>query len=128
MMPSRACGIWPSIYIVNDRLRDARRKLGVSSSREVARLLGRTECGTSKLRVPDGLEVSTATVDTAGRPSPGRWHRGDRPLFRLGGGMLVVFAAMPLPGFHADDSHLSPDPVPATAMAAIAVAKVSAMA
>ena len=72
--------------------------------------------------------VSTATVDTAERPSPGRWHRGDRPLFRLGRGMLVIFAAMPLPGFHADDSHLSPDPVPAAATAAIAAAKVSAMA
>jgi hypothetical protein len=42
--------------------------------------------------------------------------------------MLVIFAVMPLPGFHAEDSPPSPDPVPAAATAAIAAAKVSAMA
>lgn len=32
-----------SVHTVNDRLREARRKLGVSSSREAARLLGQAE-------------------------------------------------------------------------------------
>lgn len=44
-----------SVHTVGDRLRDARCKPGVSSSREAARLLGRAECGTPKLRMPDGL-------------------------------------------------------------------------
>jgi DNA-binding CsgD family transcriptional regulator len=40
---SVACELGLSVHTVNDRLRDARRKLGVSSSREAARLLAEAE-------------------------------------------------------------------------------------
>ena len=38
-----------SVHTINDRLRDARRKLGVSSSREAARMLGQAETATPQL-------------------------------------------------------------------------------
>lgn len=117
-----------SAHTVNDRLRDARRKLGVSSSREAARLLHRAEGGTPEILAPPELGIAPATSVGADRPLPGRWRSGDRPLFWLGGGMLimsfVILAAMLSPGFHVAESPrplpvATPAPAPAMSMAAV---------
>jgi DNA-binding CsgD family transcriptional regulator len=48
-----------SVHVINERLRDARRKLGVTSSREAARLLGELEQESPKLFVDkiSGVDV-----------------------------------------------------------------------
>jgi DNA-binding CsgD family transcriptional regulator len=127
-----------SVHTVNDRLRDARRKLGVSSSREAARLLNRAEGGTPQIPpeilAPTGLGIATEQPADADRPAPGRWRSGDRPLFWLGGGMLImsfiILAAMLSPGFHGADgpraiSAPAATQAPAPAMSAAAVSAMS---
>lgn len=57
-----------SIHTVNERLRDARRKLGASSSREAARLLREQEGGAPDLSVPHQMRAATAAG--AGQPDP----------------------------------------------------------
>ncbi|MGC1469074.1 MAG: helix-turn-helix transcriptional regulator [Sphingorhabdus sp.] len=54
-----------SAYVANERLRDARRKLGVTSSREAARILAQHESGATKFSVdmfsgiaPDGPDAA----------------------------------------------------------------------
>lgn len=46
-----------SVHTINDRLRDARRKLGVSSSREAARRLAEMDGGTPIMSAPKKLGV-----------------------------------------------------------------------
>jgi len=119
-----------SVHTVNDRLRDARRKLGVSSSREAARLLSRAEGGTPEILAPTELGIAPPLPSDTDRPPPGRWRSGDRPLFWLGGGMLImsfiILAAMLSPGFHDADGPraqpiLNASQAPAPAMSAAAV-------
>lgn len=57
-----------SLHTVNERLRLSRRKLGVTSSREAARLLGAYEAGRPNFSGPKEIGVETA--------SPGRSDRG----------------------------------------------------
>lgn len=74
-----------SVHTVRERLRDARRKLGVSSSREAARRLGAAEMHTPQL-VGDpksGVAGDEGGMDTI---PAGRGHS----LAWLGGGMLVM--------------------------------------
>lgn len=52
-----------SVAAINERLRDARRKTGVGSSRELARLIKRQESGDEK----SDLEVSSAAVESKGQ-------------------------------------------------------------
>lgn len=65
---SVACELGLSVHTVNDRLRDARRKLGVSSSREAARLLAEAEqrspnfLGAKKLGLPGGPQAVDAAA------------------------------------------------------------------
>ena len=68
-----------SVHTVNERLRDARRKLSVSSSREAARLLLEHEGGPPEFRVDtrlgegagaEGAEQGTGPANGPGRP---RW-------------------------------------------------------
>lgn len=79
-----------SVYTVNDRLRDARRKLGVSSSREAARrlagmdgdapdILGAKEIGDAR------IAFSVEGIDAPASPRPSK-HR----LAWLAGGMLIM--------------------------------------
>jgi len=74
-----------SVHTINERLRDARRKLGVSSSREAARLLGEVERG-----APNSLGDSTLGVSGAsagmGKKRQGAAHR----LAWLTGGMFIM--------------------------------------
>ncbi len=79
-----------SIHTINERLRDARRKLSVSSSREAARILGEAErhgpqsVGDKELGVSVG-PLSGASIAATGQPSP----RSNRMLW-LSGGMLIM--------------------------------------
>ena len=50
---ARSLGL--SVHTINERLRDARRKMAVSSSREAARLLLETECGNPGLPSPNSF-------------------------------------------------------------------------
>ena len=77
-----------SIHTVNERLRDARRKLGVTSSKEAARMLasiergGADSLGDKDFGVsPDGIHVPVHTADR--QPSA---HR----LAWFAGGMLIM--------------------------------------
>lgn len=79
-----------SIHTINERLRDARRKLSVSSSREAARILGEAEryapqsVGDKELGVSAG-PLSGASIAVTDQPSP----RSNRMLW-LSGGMLIM--------------------------------------
>jgi len=78
-----------SVHTVNERLRDARRKLDVTSSREAARLLGDAERGT-----PNYLgdrQSGVAQPSIVGKEElPGRRFGAGHPLAWLGGGMLIM--------------------------------------
>nr|WP_298896631.1 DUF4019 domain-containing protein [uncultured Altererythrobacter sp.] len=83
-----------SVHTVNDRLRNARRKLHVSSSREAARILGEAEGATAGLapqnpaHISFGIPASDTDEDTADltntQPS------GPFGLTWLAGGMLIM--------------------------------------
>ncbi|MCP5143189.1 MAG: DUF4019 domain-containing protein [Gammaproteobacteria bacterium] len=78
-----------SVHTINDRLRDARRKLGVPSSREAARLLALHE-GRPNSIVPEAIGVGdmSANVQIDGQSS-----KPKRTVFVfafLGGGLLVL--------------------------------------
>ena len=74
-----------SVYTVNERLRDARRLLGVSTSREAARLLGEAE-GHDRVSLGDNeIGVAERRSDVGNQ----RTGRG-RFLALLGGGLLVM--------------------------------------
>jgi DNA-binding CsgD family transcriptional regulator len=79
-----------SIHTINERLRDARRKLGAASSREAARRLAEAE-GTTPDFVGDkhlGVAAAAASPPRNG-PSERRWNEGT-PLLWLSGGMLIM--------------------------------------
>ncbi len=99
-----------SVHTVNERLRQARRKLGVSSSREDALALSRAEAADHNRVVHTGLGVAyTAPV------SPSRsWHHGafaalpaPRTLITGGIVMTIVLAATLL-FFGAQSAHIAP--------------------
>lgn len=79
-----------SVYTINERLRDARRKLDVSSSREAARLLAETERGHpdsfvyNKMGVAEEADGSLPATRTHRRPSMAQ------RLVWLSGGMLAM--------------------------------------
>jgi DNA-binding CsgD family transcriptional regulator len=83
-----------SVHTVNERLRDARRKLDVSSSREAARLLFEAEAGGEV--TPDllgdreiGADGPSRQVDQVTAPIGAR--RNNRPWFIIGG-LAMSFA------------------------------------
>lgn len=81
-----------SVHTVNDRLRNARRKLGVSSSREAARILGVAESATPQNDVHKPLAVEqfdnrkddVPAVDESGREMA-------RPAWRSKGAFIMTF-------------------------------------
>lgn len=87
---SAAAALGLSVHTVNERLREARRKLGVSSSREAARVLGRAEdpnfLGDKQFGVARG-----AGPGSEHRPSDQRRRLGS-PLIWLSGGMVMMLA------------------------------------
>ncbi|MDR6626366.1 DUF4019 domain-containing protein [Caulobacter segnis] len=87
---SAASALGLSVHTVNERLREARRKLGVGSSREAARVLARAEgpnfLGDKQLEV-----AQAATSGPEHRPSDQRRRLGS-PLVWLSGGMVMMLA------------------------------------
>ena len=79
-----------SVHTVNDRLRNARRKLEVSSSREAARILGDTESASPENAVHTSFGIAAdnqpGTIASPTNPNAGRSSR----IVWLAGGMLVM--------------------------------------
>lgn len=103
---ARSLGL--SVHTINERLRDARRKMAVSSSREAARLLLAAEGGHPGLVGPDFSGHTGLGEDAVRRPGDqgaapingaGRAHR--RPWIIFGVALMIVslglFALMTLP-------------------------------
>lgn len=93
---ARSLGL--SVHTINERLRDARRKMAVSSSREAARLLLEAEGGALVSPTPEllgdsgiGKDRSLAGIDQGSAPigGAGRAHR--RPWI-IPGVLLMTFA------------------------------------
>jgi DNA-binding CsgD family transcriptional regulator len=83
---ARQLGI--SVHAVNERLRTARRKLGVSSSREAARLLARSETQGSNSFVDKKIGVAISERDGEAATKD---IKGDRRTFALAvGGVCTV--------------------------------------
>lgn len=84
-----------SVHTVNERLRDARRKLEVSSSREAARLLFEAE-QSDDARAPQILGDSTIGADASGHPRDqdhapvGGAGRTGRPLILVGAAVMLI--------------------------------------
>jgi len=87
---SAATALGLSVHTVNERLREARRKLGVGSSREAARVLARAE-GTNFLGDKQLGVAEMAGLDRERPPSDQRRRLGS-PLVWLSGGMVMMFA------------------------------------
>lgn len=100
-----------SVHTINERLRDARRKMAVSSSREAARLLLEAEGGNARaphfapelLRdTPIGDEVRPAMTDQADAPTDGGARRSRRSPILIGAFLmtlalgLLALTALPL--------------------------------
>lgn len=89
---SIAAGLGLSVHTVNERLRDARRKLGTSSSRQAPRILGDIERGGANFSGDKCYGVGDGTARGANQEhshrTPGKGH----PIAWLGGGMLIIVA------------------------------------
>jgi len=87
---SAASALGLSVHTVNERLRDSRRKIGVTSSREAARILGEAEdetpkkLGDKKIGVADGRFPAHPDQAIKGLSSKNK-------LVLLGGGITVTF-------------------------------------
>lgn len=81
-----------SVHTVDDRLREARRKLGVSSSRQAARLLAQAEGENPKFLAPTNFGMAEKSIGTQQTvrtgPPTGINHR----FWWLTGGLLVLLA------------------------------------
>nr|NUR38438.1 DUF4019 domain-containing protein [Sphingomonas sp.] len=109
-----------SVHTINERLRDARRKLRVSSSREAARALAEAE-GTSpnfladkRIGVGDGFgrTMMRPRIGTAGGQA---LAAGGQALAWLGGGMLVMSLIVIAIAFSGVFQGSGASPVPASA-------------
>ena len=99
-----------SVHSVNDRLRSARRKLGVPSSREAARLLGQAELGAPNFFVHETLGLSADALTSEKDAGRGGLHLPRRPiLLALGGTLLMslIIAAVVLTSTFSQ--HAGPD-------------------
>lgn len=89
---STAAELGLSVHTINDRLRSALRKLGVTSSREAARILGDAEGGTPQFVAPSqlGMGENEGGATLAGHSKPARlstrtlaWHAGGIAMIAL---------------------------------------------
>ncbi len=90
---ARECGL--SVHTINEWLRDARRKLSVSSSREAARLLRAHEAANPQSDGDGdfGAAATKAAADTGPRPGiSGPTRR--RAAWAIGGSIVIVLAAL----------------------------------
>lgn len=79
-----------SVHTINERLRDARRKLGVSSSRGAARLLAAAERNGDDLLGDKDLGVVAGAAGLPDEPPAGTGPRVGHPLAWFGGGMVIM--------------------------------------
>ena len=95
-----------SVHTVNERLRDARRKLNVSSSREAARRLAGEEQDSPKIIADKHFGVAREPTDGRVYGRAGSRPYGGHRLVWLTGGMLVmslvIAAAAVLLAFHGE--------------------------
>lgn len=89
---SAAAALGLSVHTVNDRLRDARGKLGVTSSREAARLLRDAERDTQETQV-EKFGVGERPGPTVEHGVPGRSRRAFLVPF-LAGGLFMSLVAL----------------------------------
>ena len=111
-----------SVHTINERLREARRKLGVTSSREAARLLLESEGDHENFGYSDLGEAATASPDHSfgqpnGRHGDGRPAR--RPIAWWIGGIAIMSALLALLLVASPmGSTPAPQPLPAATQAA----------
>jgi DNA-binding CsgD family transcriptional regulator len=79
-----------SVHTVNERLREVRKKLGVTSSREAARLLAEMEQDWPKSSVDKEFGVGGAPPEVRGGVRADQRQSAGHRLVWLGGGMLVM--------------------------------------
>lgn len=90
-----------SVHTINDYLREARKKLGVSSSREAARILGELEASPPQNRphaapenlAPQQMGMGAAPI-AADTPMPSATPAGRRALPWIIGGIVMLTAAI----------------------------------
>lgn len=111
---SAATTLGLSVHTVNERLREARRKLGVGSSREAARLLAEVEGADPNFSGDKLLGVAAATLpgrdhDASDNPPP----KGQTPawLFRGMMIMLAIVAVVAIATVFQVDGGMRPTPV-----------------
>ena len=96
---ARALGL--SVHTINERLRDCRRKLGASSSREAARRLFDAEGGTPELLGDKALgevDPREAVAGPAASAHTGRWGKHRFALITTGVALMsLILAALLLP-------------------------------
>ena len=103
-----------SVHTVNERLRDARRKLAVSSSREAARLLHETEAAMPGQPTPESLgdkalgEAGPGAPMPSLTPSDGHRRIPRRSAVLFGGVFIMSLLFVALAA-----SMLTPEPAPA---------------
>jgi DNA-binding CsgD family transcriptional regulator len=115
-----------SVHTINDRLRDTRRKIGVTSSREAARILAQAEdTGPNKFGAKK-MGVSDTTVDahSSEQPARNKWS-GVIPAW-LGGGMLVLSVVVAVAVFMSSVG-MSPDSENGTSMTKIEVSEAASI-
>jgi DNA-binding CsgD family transcriptional regulator len=106
-----------SVHTVNERLRDARRKLAVSSSREAARQLRDIEDRTPEIIGDKTLGEAAAAAGMEERAASVEAHRMGRPLGWIAGGLFMSFAFALLAFASMSGSPDTPAVPPATASA-----------
>lgn len=109
---ARSLGL--SVHTINERLRDARRKMAVSSSREAARLLLQAEGGGVDSPYPDLFGDAGIGEDT-GRPRVDRVGRAHRRPWIIIGVFLMTLALALLALTAMPQSASTPPPPPAAA-------------
>jgi DNA-binding CsgD family transcriptional regulator len=96
---ARSLGL--SVHTINERLRDARRKMAVSSSRQAARLLLEAEGGDVGAPNPDllgdtgiGEDASRPRVDQGTAPIDGAGRAHRHPWIFIGGSLMTLALAL----------------------------------
>jgi DNA-binding CsgD family transcriptional regulator len=109
-----------SVHTVNERLRDARRKLEVSSSREAARLVLQEESRTPEILADDTIGDAAGPIAVAGKPAGAR--AANRSLWALAG-VIVMSAFVAILALVAQPQYeqtLGSPPIPGSVPAAAA--------
>jgi DNA-binding CsgD family transcriptional regulator len=110
-----------SVHTINERLRDARRKLSASSSREAARLLRQAEGAHPQSPGDKGIGDAAAASPA---PDGGTAHAGPRlrAAWAIGGFAMIAFA---LAALALSPAHRPHDAAPHSRPAAVAESRVS---